>query len=81
MQQPTEILLAVALRDAKQGVEYRPGEGAYCPWCGQKLRVMDAKRWAAKTRIRYHICANNKCPLCSIDQGIKSIEVAENMKE
>jgi hypothetical protein len=77
MQQPTEILLALALRNAKQGIEYKPGEGAHCPWCKRRLRVMDTKTWIEKTRVRYLICVNSKCPFCTMDKLIKSIETAE----
>jgi ssDNA-binding Zn-finger/Zn-ribbon topoisomerase 1 len=81
MQQPTEILLALALRDAKRGIKYTPGEGAHCPWCGQKLRIMDTKPWNGTKRIRYQICVNDRCPVCTLDWWIKSFELAENMRD
>ncbi len=80
MQRSTEIMLALALRDAEKGIKYNPGDGAYCPWCGHKLRVMDTKPWNEEKRIRYQICLNSKCVLCTMDKYIKSIETAEDMK-
>ena len=81
MQQPTEILIALALRDAKRGVEYKSGEGAYCSWCKRKLKVMDTKGWSGTKRIRYQICVNDKCPVCTLDWWVKSIETAEDKGE
>ena len=81
MHRPTEILLALVLRDCKQGIEYKLGEGAHCPWCKSRLRVQDTKPWFGKKRIRYQICLNDKCPVCTLDWWIKCIETAEDMKE
>jgi hypothetical protein len=68
------IKLALSIREAIEGVTYYPRGGAKCPWCGERLRVLDTKSWVGRSRIRYQKCVNNQCPLCVLDQSVKSIE-------
>ena len=75
MEQPVEIKLALSIKTAEDGVDYHAKGGARCPWCGERLRVMDTKPWSGRTRIRYQRCINERCPLCVMDKGIKTVEV------
>jgi hypothetical protein len=63
------IKLALSIREAETGVDYHAKGGARCPWCGERLRVLDTKPWTGRTRIRYQ-----RCPLCVMDKGIKTVE-------
>jgi len=68
--------LATSIRDAEQGIDYDVRQGASCPWCGERLRVLDTKPWCGKVRIRYQKCVNGACPLCVMDKSIKTLQQA-----
>ena len=60
---------------AAGGVNYSPRQGALCPWCNNKTKIVSTRPWEDNTRIRYHRCLNTKCPISSGQVNIKSIEV------
>jgi len=67
--------VALALEAAANGVDYRPKEGAVCPWCGKKkIPVYSTKPWSGSVRVRYHHCNNPGCLLCQLHTGIKSLQ-------
>lgn len=68
--------LVKAISEARKGVEYDPYKGAFCPMCGQKLKVTHTRPWLV-TRTRYHQCENHKCPFHLYPEiaSIKSKEV------
>jgi len=72
--QETQKKLADSIRQAENGIDYFAKSGAFCPWCGEKLKVTDTKPWCGDSRIRYQKCINTKCPLSTIDKTIKSIQ-------
>ncbi len=68
--------IAIAIREARDGVEYDAKHGAACPYCGKRLRVSCTMRWLDRSRKRYHKCVNAKCPLCIIDATVTSWQEA-----
>lgn len=71
---PVIAEVALALQEAEAGVEHHVRHGARCPWCTQKLKVLDTKPWQGNTRIRYCLCENSNCLLGAIGKTIKSIQ-------
>jgi hypothetical protein len=72
---PTVTKLVLARQNAAAGVDFSSRHGAKCPWCGKRAKIVATRQWEDTTRIRYHRCETATCPLCSMDVGIKSIEV------
>lgn len=72
---PAVTKLVMARQTAATGVDFSTRRGASCPWCGRRARIVATRPWDETTRIRYHRCENNECPLGSMGVGIKSIEV------
>ncbi len=69
-------LIAAALAKAKQGVTYRPKDGAVCPWCGAvRIPVTSSPKWDGGIKVRYHKCKAEGCLLAKMGQGVKSIQV------
>jgi len=66
--------IALAKREAAAGVNYTARLGAPCPHCGARSRIYRTMPWENTTRIRYHRCTNEKCPLSALGVGIKSVE-------
>ncbi len=66
------ILMAKALDEANNGVEYDIKDGALCPFCGQRIRVTHTMSWLGMSRKRYHKCLNINCPLHVTDTTIIS---------
>lgn len=69
----TKIVLA--RRKAERGVDFSPRSGAECPHCGGQAKIYKTLPWDENTRIRYHRCRNDRCPLAAMAITIKSIEV------
>lgn len=67
--------LIASQKIAAGGVDYSPRQGALCPWCKKKTKIVSTRPWEDNTRIRYHRCKNIMCPLSSGQVNIKSIEV------
>jgi len=68
--------IAAAIAKAQAGVDYSPRTGATCPCCGaEKLAVVTTRPWDGSLRVRFHQCANPRCLLASLKQGIKSVEM------
>ncbi len=65
-------VLAIAISEARDGVEYDTKDGALCPYCGRRAKVTHTMPWLDRSRKRYHKCGNVKCPLCVIDETITS---------
>ena len=65
-------ILAVAIRDARDGVIYDAKDGAHCPLCGERVRVTHTMPWLDRSRKRYHKCFNITCALHVIDETITS---------
>jgi len=72
------LLIADAIRRAREGVEYNIRTGAACPFCGLKAKIRDTKQWLGDWRLRYHECDNAECPLCVIGQSIRSYQINKN---
>lgn len=64
-----------AITMAREGVEFDYRNGAACPLCGARLKVISTKPWIVN-RIRYHRCENTKCHFYLHPElgNIKSIE-------
>ena len=69
-----EIQLAIKMKEAENGVEFNVKTGAACPWCKERMRVVDTKSWEGDIRVRYHRCYNPICPLCVMEKSIKSVQ-------
>jgi len=67
--------ISATIGTATAGVDFSPRTGAVCPWCEKKARIYRTLTWEDKTRIRYHRCENDRCPLATMRVSIKSIEV------
>jgi len=68
--------IAAAITLAQAGVDYSPRTGATCPCCkAENLRVETTKPWYGTMRVRFHVCANSRCLICTLGQRVKSIEV------
>jgi len=67
-------LMAYAIQQAESGVDYDRKAGAACPFCGHKVKVQDTRPWTGNSRIRYHRCRNERCPLYEFERSIKSVE-------
>jgi hypothetical protein len=76
----TQAKVAMAIKQAEQGVDYSPRHGALCPWCGKRTRVTVTKPWDESTRTRWHRCGNKRCLLAKAGKAIKSVEVEVNQK-
>lgn len=70
----TTKYLVLAIMQAESGVDYDRKTGAFCPFCGYRLRVRDTMPWYGDCRVRYHKCINEKCYLNQIEKSIKSVE-------
>ena len=70
------MMLAKAVKNAKDGVTYDVKSGAACPYCGQKTKVQTTKPWMGDCRIRYHKCENTRCALHVVDETIRSWQEA-----
>jgi len=63
--------VALVLGVIRKGVDWSSRDGGVCPACGKKrCKVTRTMRWEGATRIRYHICTNDKCKAT-----FKSLEV------
>lgn len=62
------------LAKAAQGSRFRPREGALCPLCGRRAKVVGSPRWEGTLKVRYHNCTNPDCPLCRLKLGFKSVQ-------
>jgi len=74
MQAAAATLLASAIQQAEQGVDYNPKHGVACPFCGHKTRIHITKPWSGNSRIRYHRCQNESCWMYEMERSIKSVE-------
>lgn len=63
--------VALAIRSARDGIEYDAKNGAICPYCGKRARVTH-KVWFDRSCKRYHKCKNPKCLFCITDETIIS---------
>ncbi|MBI9109985.1 ogr/Delta-like zinc finger family protein [Maridesulfovibrio ferrireducens] len=69
-----ENVVKVAIALAEKGVDYQPKEGAVCPLCKQKIRVVTTKPWDDGVRIRFHRCDNDRCSIHALGIQIKSVQ-------
>lgn len=68
--------IAAAIAKAQAGVDYSPRTGATCPCCGaEKLGVETTRPWDDAMRVRFHVCSNPRCLICTLGQRVKSVEV------
>ena len=65
-------IIVLAVRSARDGVEYDVKAGAGCPFCGERVRVRNTLPWLGDARKRYHKCENPQCALCVMDESITS---------
>ena len=72
--QAASMTIVSAIKEAEQGVDYDRREGARCPCCGSRAKVVNTLAWAGNSRVRYHRCPNGRCPLHELERSIKSIE-------
>lgn len=66
------IVIAEAIKKARDGVQFDVKGGADCPFCGARLKIHVTRPWMGLRRQRYHRCDNPDCALCVIDQSIVS---------
>ena len=57
--------LVLARNTAAGGVTYSPRTGALCPYCGRTAKIYKTLPWEDATRIRYHRCTDQSCPIPS----------------
>jgi hypothetical protein len=74
MQAAASAKVVSAIKEAEQGVDYSPKDGAACPFCGEKAKVYNTLSWTGNSRVRYHRCPNERCPLYQLERSIKSVE-------
>ncbi len=74
MQATTEALLVSAIQQAEQGVDFDRKSGVACPFCGKRAKVRHTLAWVGSSRIRYHVCPNERCLIHQLDRSIKSVE-------
>jgi hypothetical protein len=70
--QATIDFIAVAISKARNGIVYDTKDGAFCPACGERVKVLVTKPWLGSSRLRYHKCDNPKCVMCVLDETIRS---------
>jgi len=68
------LIAADAVLKAQNGVDYDDTEGAVCPYCEEKIKVIVTRPWREAQRIRYHRCENPECVLSYLGQTIKSYQ-------
>lgn len=74
MEQQTALKMALSIQQAEAGIDYDTKAGAVCPWCGERLRVVDTRPWCGNSRIRYQRCVNPRCPMHVTDRIIKTVQ-------
>lgn len=67
------VTKAMAL--AEKGLDYDSKNGANCPMCGKRAKVVTTKPWKDGVRVRYHLCGNMQCIMSVLDLQLKSVEV------
>jgi hypothetical protein len=65
-------MLALAIAASRNGVDYVPGEGAFCPFCRERVRAYKTAK--GRPRVRYCHCTTHGCPICEMAIGIKAVE-------
>lgn len=74
----TVRVVASALHEVKQGVNYSRRLGAVCPVCGTpRAKTIRSMPWADGVKIRYHRCANPGCLVFALQLTFKSIDIEE----
>lgn len=71
------VLMARVLNMAKSGVDYDARDGARCPVCGQRSKVVTSRPWQENIKVRYHVCQNEYCPFHISNTQFKSIQIVE----
>lgn len=69
---PAIRLLVIAIEAAKVGIDYRKGEGAFCPFCRERLRTY--RTIGGRPTIRYCRCTNTGCPMNEMEISIKTVQ-------
>lgn len=67
-------IIVVAVAKAREGSIFRARQGAPCPLCGTKGKVVGSPGWIGTQKIRYHKCCNPACPICKMGLGFKSVQ-------
>ena len=62
------VAIAMALALAEDGVRWIKGKGAFCPACGEKMRVKSTRK-----ELRYCCCESTTCVLGMLKIGIKAL--------
>lgn len=75
MSRPSVRAIAEAVAKAEAGVDYSAKNGAVCPWCKARTRIVKTMPWDGDLRVRYHKCDQRGCVLSSINQTVKSVQV------
>lgn len=72
--QPTQALrmLSLSIIAAKTGITYTKGEGAFCPYCRERLRTV--RTCKGKPVVRYCRCTTPGCPMYEMEVGIKTVQ-------
>ena len=68
-------LISHAKRKADESVDYTSKNGALCPECGLKMRVITSRAWEDEFKVRFHKCLNEKCILGALGISMKSVQV------
>lgn len=71
-----ELAVTVALAKAAEGVDFDTKNGAPCPLCGVRMRVVCTRQWEGGTRLRFHRCENKDCLMCRSSGVVKSVQSA-----
>ena len=76
-----KAVILAALAKAGDGTVFQAGEGAPCPLCGERAKVVGSPKWEGSVKVRYHRCVNSQCLLCVLNKNFKSIQEGEHGNE